>query len=157
MSDISTVQPPPPPPPSVSITLNYATIVDRFLAVLIDTIITLIIVFILSIPSGIISIVPGMRFLFIPTTWIGFLIWIFYFGYFESTSGQTIGKQILRIKVVDEQALTVVDMGRALIRNIIRIIDFLPFFYIIGIILISTNPKRQRLGDMIAKTIVLKI
>ncbi|MEM2914997.1 MAG: RDD family protein, partial [Candidatus Bathyarchaeia archaeon] len=80
---------------------------------------------------GIISIVPGIRFLFVPTTWIGFLVWVLYFGYFESTSGQTVGKQIVRIKVVDEQALTIIDMGRALVRNIVRIIDFLPFFYII--------------------------
>ncbi|MGQ9514087.1 MAG: RDD family protein [Thermoproteota archaeon] len=146
-----------PPPPPTATAPNYATIVDRFVAVLIDTIVSLLATLILSIPFGIFSMLPGMRYLFGPSTWIGFFIWVFYFGYFEGTSGQTIGKQIIGIKVVDEQTLAVVDIGRALIRNVIRIIDFLPLFYIIGILLISTNPKKQRLGDMIAKTVVLKI
>jgi len=146
--------PPPPPPPTAS---NYATIVDRFVAVLIDTILTLIAAAIIAIPIGVLSLVPGLGFFFGPTTLIGFLIWILYFGYFESTSGQTIGKQVMRIKVVDEQASTVIDLGRALIRNILRIIDFLPFFYIIGIILIFTNPKKQRLGDIAARTVVIKL
>jgi len=42
------------------------------------------------------------------------------------------------------------------VRSILRIIDSLPAIYILGIILIAATDKRQRLGDMLAKTIVVK-
>lgn len=151
----SAAPPPPPPPPPTA--LHYATIGDRFVAVLIDTIITSLVAAIIATPLGVLSLVPGLGLFFGPATLIGFLLWILYFGYFESTSGQTISKQVMKIKVVDEQALSIIDMGRALIRNVLRIIDFLPFFYIIGVILISTNPKKQRLGDIATKTVVVKL
>jgi len=87
---------------------------------------------------------------------IQFLLWLVYFTYFEGTSGQTIGKKVAHIKVVknDESKC---DVGSALIRNILRIIDHLPFIYILGMILIAATNKKQRLGDMLAKTIVVKV
>jgi ribosomal protein L40E len=47
-------------------------------------------------------------------------------------------------------------IGPAVIRNVLRIVDALPFFYIIGLILISRSDKKQRLGDSLAKTVVVK-
>jgi len=47
-------------------------------------------------------------------------------------------------------------MGASFIRNILRIIDILPFIYIIGMILIARSDKKQRLGDRAAHTIVIK-
>ena len=49
-----------------------------------------------------------------------------------------------------------VDMGRAFIRNILRIIDWLPFFYIVGFVLVESQPQKKRLGDTVARTIVVK-
>lgn len=49
------------------------------------------------------------------------------------------------------------DFGAALVRNLLRIIDSQPFIYIVGIILIAATDKHQRLGDMLAKTIVVKV
>jgi len=40
--------------------------------------------------------------------------------------------------------------------NILRIIDALPFLYIIGLIFMSRSDKKQRLGDKIARTVVIK-
>jgi len=82
-------------------------------------------------------------------------LWLIYFTYFEGTSGQTIGKKLTNIKVVKEDG-SKCDFGSALVRNILRIVDQLPFLYILGIILIAATDKRQRLGDMLAKTIVVK-
>jgi uncharacterized RDD family membrane protein YckC len=86
---------------------------------------------------------------------IQFVLWLIYFTYFEGTSGRTIGKKFAHIKVVKDDG-SKCDLGAALIRNILRIIDSLPFIYILGIILIATTNKKQRLGDMLAKTIVVK-
>jgi uncharacterized RDD family membrane protein YckC len=84
-----------------------------------------------------------------------FLLWLIYFTYFEGTSGQTIGKKFTHIRVIKENGSRC-DFGSALIRNLLRIIDHLPFLYILGIILIAATEKKQRLGDMLAKTIVVK-
>jgi uncharacterized RDD family membrane protein YckC len=83
------------------------------------------------------------------------LLWLIYFTYFEGTSGQTIGKKFTHIKVIKEDG-SKCDFGSALVRNILRIIDHLPFLYILGIILIAATEKKQRLGDMLAKTLVVK-
>jgi uncharacterized RDD family membrane protein YckC len=68
-----------------------------------------------------------------------------------------LGKRALRVKVADEQTFKAVGRGRAVTRNILRIVDLLPFFYIIGLALISTSSKKQRLGDRAARTVVLKL
>jgi uncharacterized RDD family membrane protein YckC len=89
--------------------------------------------------------------------WIGLLYFVIYIGYFtylEGSKGQTIGKMVTRIKVVREDGMPI-DMNQALTRNILRIIDGL-FAYLIGAILIWRSHKKQRLGDNIAKTIVVK-
>ena len=83
------------------------------------------------------------------------LLWVIYFTYFEGTSGQTIGKKFAHIRVVKENG-SACDFASALIRNILRIVDEQPAVYILGIILIASTEKRQRLGDMLAKTIVVK-
>ena len=87
---------------------------------------------------------------------IQFLLWLVYFTYFEGTSGQTPGKKFGHIKVLKSDG-TSCDFGAALVRNLLRIIDSLPFIYILGIILIAATDKHQRLGDMLAKTIVVKV
>ena len=83
------------------------------------------------------------------------LLWLIYFTYFEGTSGQTIGKRVTHIRVIKEDG-SKCDLGSALVRNILRIVDHLPFLYILGIILIAATEKRQRLGDMLGRTIVTK-
>jgi uncharacterized RDD family membrane protein YckC len=107
---------------------------------------------------------PGMMGTFGATGWIAgiwgiiglmWLLWLIYFTYFEGTSGQTIGKRFIHIKVIKENGSRC-DLGSAIVRNLLRIIDHLPFLYILGIILIAATEKKQRLGDMLGKTIVVK-
>jgi len=83
--------------------------------------------------------------------------WVLYFTYFEGTSGQTIGKRAVGIKVVDERNFAIIGLGRAFARNVLRIIDILPFFYIVGIISFLASVKKQCLGYMAARSIVLKL
>jgi uncharacterized RDD family membrane protein YckC len=139
---------------------NLATEGDRIVAVIIDTVIvfiaSLVILIPLAIVVGFFSFFGPFGFLFglpILFTW---LLWLLYFTYFESTSGQTFGKQIMNIRVVDESTLQRLDFGRSLVRNILRIIDWLPLFYLIGFLLIATNQKKQRIGDLAARSMVVK-
>lgn len=148
----------PPPPPSGYISPSpLADLGSRIVGGLIDYIIIGIIAAVLSF----LALAPLMMGGF-GWGWFGsifgvqFLLWLIYFTYFEGTSGQTIGKKFAHIKVVKEDGSRC-EFGSALVRSILRIVDSLPFIYILGIILIAATDKKQRLGDMLAKTIVVKV
>ena len=133
-------------------TMEYQGIGIRFVSLLIDSII-------LSIIIGVVGSIIGFGIMergMVPW-WLGllyFIIYIGYFAYLEGSRGQTIGKMITKIKVVREDGKPI-DMNQAFTRNILRIIDGL-IVYLIGAILIWRSNKKQRLGDNIAKTVVVK-
>jgi uncharacterized RDD family membrane protein YckC len=72
----------------------------------------------------------------------------------EGSKGQTVGKMVMKIKVVRADGGRI-DMIQAFTRTILRIIDGL-LVYLIGAILIWKSDRKQRLGDSIAKTVVVK-
>ncbi len=138
---------------------NYATVGDRAVAVILDTVILLIATSLFAIPIGLLGAFGTGAFplfFFGTFTLLWWLVWLVYFSFFEGTSGQTLGKQALGIRVVDEVSQRPVTMERAVLRNILRIIDWLPFLYLVGFILVETQPGNKRLGDTLAKTIVVK-
>jgi uncharacterized RDD family membrane protein YckC len=81
------------------------------------------------------------------------------FGYFWASealwSGQTIGKKVFRLRAVGDRGepLTFLQAG---IRNVVRIVDFLPYGYGVGMVVLFANGKGKRLGDLAAGTIVVK-
>ena len=84
-----------------------------------------------------------------------FLFVIFaYLILMESYVGWTIGKRILGMRVVDVSG-NKIGLSKSIIRNLLRLLDGLPAFNILGIILIATSQGKQRLGDRIAKTYVV--
>src|SRR3972149_7385809 len=83
------------------------------------------------------------------------LLFFLYYIVLEGALGATVGKMAARIKVVREDG-SPCGFGPAVVRNVLRVIDALPFLYIIGMILISRSDKKQRLGDRLAKTVVIK-
>jgi uncharacterized RDD family membrane protein YckC len=150
-----------PQPTPAGVRPNLASDGDRIVAVILDTIlifvVSLVILIPLSILIGVFSAFGSFPSLFFgPVTLLTWLLWLLYFTYFESTTGQTPGKQVMKIRVVDETTLQHLDFGLALVRNILRIIDWLPFFYLIGFLLIATTEKKQRIGDMAARSIVIR-
>lgn len=69
--------------------------------------------------------------------------------------GKTLGKHLVSIKAVsgDGTPLT----GReAVVRNVLRIVDFLPICYIVGIVVILVSDRPHRLGDRVADTTVIR-
>jgi uncharacterized RDD family membrane protein YckC len=84
------------------------------------------------------------------------LIWLGYYIILETAwNGQTIGKWVLQIRVRKELGYAP-NLWDITLRNIIRVIDFLPFGYSIGFITMFCNKSAKRLGDYAAGTIVVK-
>jgi uncharacterized RDD family membrane protein YckC len=79
---------------------------------------------------------------------------VVYFVVLEGTTGATVGKWLLKIRVVDTNGDTP-GVRRAAVRNLLRVVDALPTFNILGVVLILTSLERARFGDRIAKTRVV--
>ena len=73
----------------------------------------------------------------------------------EAYTGWTVGKLILGLRVVDGSGGKI-GLYESVIRNLLRFVDGLPAFNILGIVLIATSPSEQRFGDRIAKAYVTK-
>lgn len=69
--------------------------------------------------------------------------------------GQTLGKRLLGLRVVDAQGLRL-RPAQVVLRNLLRAIDFLPGAYLVGVTACLLNRKGQRLGDVAANTVVLR-
>jgi uncharacterized RDD family membrane protein YckC len=86
-----------------------------------------------------------------------FLVWSGYFVAFEwAWAGQTPGKRWLRLRVIREDGRPVT-FWEATARNLLRILDMEPFpFYSIGLISVFVSSRDQRLGDLVAGTVVVR-
>lgn len=91
------------------------------------------------------------------TTVDGLWLWgaaIAYFALLEGLFGQTVGKVVVGIRVTD-LAGGRIGWRPALIRNIFRVVDSFPGFYLVGALVARFSSRRQRLGDQVAGTIVV--
>jgi uncharacterized RDD family membrane protein YckC len=69
--------------------------------------------------------------------------------------GQTLGKRVLNLRVMDEQALRL-EFSQIVVRNLLRFADALPALYLVGGIACTVSRKFQRLGDLAGNTIVVR-
>jgi uncharacterized RDD family membrane protein YckC len=84
-----------------------------------------------------------------------FLMEWFYPVFFEVLwRGQTPGKKIMNIAVVNDD-LTPITWGTSIIRNLVRFADMLPAFFMFGTVSIILSKNFQRLGDLVAGTLVV--
>jgi uncharacterized RDD family membrane protein YckC len=70
-------------------------------------------------------------------------------------NGRTLGKRVLGLRVADAQGVRLT-FAQVLVRNLLRAVDSLPLFYLVGGIVCVLNPRLQRLGDIAAGTIVIR-
>lgn len=85
-----------------------------------------------------------------------FLIATGYFLVFEIVwNGQTPGKRALGIRVIRESGYPIRPID-SVIRNVVRMVDWLPLFYGIGVIVMLFNKPSRRLGDFAAGTLVVR-
>jgi uncharacterized RDD family membrane protein YckC len=68
--------------------------------------------------------------------------------------GQTLGKRLVRLRVVDARGLRL-SFAQIVLRNLLRFVDGLPVFYLVGGITALLNKRAQRLGDLAADTLVV--
>jgi uncharacterized RDD family membrane protein YckC len=86
-----------------------------------------------------------------------FLIFSSYFAFFEWIwNGQTPGKRWLKLRVIREDGRPVT-FWEAAVRNLVRTLDMMPApFYSIGLISVFVSESDQRVGDMVAGTVVVR-
>jgi uncharacterized RDD family membrane protein YckC len=143
-----------------------AGIGSRFFAVVIDTIIQYILMFAFVMPFSVwniqslgdiperLDLMPGVYLALL--LFFMFLINFGYFIFFEFFwDGQTPGKRIMGIKVRRVGGYPV-NFISALLRNLLRIVDVLPLFYVIGFITAFSNASCRRIGDWVGGTIVVR-
>jgi hypothetical protein len=70
-------------------------------------------------------------------------------------NGQTVGKRRAGLRVIGADGEPA-RFTAVLIRNLLRVVDFLPGWYAIGVVMISVTPRSQRLGDLAAGTYVVR-
>ena len=149
-----------PTPEGVDLTLTLAGLGSRFVAALTDLLI-----------QG--TVVLAAALLFVGTTafsedatasGVGAAVFfvVFFlvmFGYdilFEVlASGRTPGKRVSGIRVVRVGGQPVGFLTSS-VRNLLRLIDILPFGYLVGCIAVLASPRNQRLGDIVAGTLVVR-
>jgi uncharacterized RDD family membrane protein YckC len=89
---------------------------------------------------------------------LGLGLFIVYFGYFaifESIwNGQTPGKRVTHLRVIQESGRPIL-IWQAIVRNLMRVIDSLPFLYGVGLMTALLSKQNRRLGDFVAGTVVV--
>lgn len=84
-----------------------------------------------------------------------FFLGLAYFVLLEGLLGATLGKLAVGICVRAEDGQRC-GLQAALVRNVLRVVDVLPLFYLVGAVLVWKSETRQRLGDRVAKTVVVR-
>ena len=81
-------------------------------------------------------------------------------GYFmiseRLTGGRSFGKRLVGLRVIGADGLPLTPRA-SLVRNLLRAVDVLPGSYVVGLVSIVASPKCQRLGDLAAGTIVVRL
>ena len=142
-----------PTPEGVDLDIVLAGLGSRFAATLLDLTIQIGAIIALGMALGLGSnsgYVVGAYFVLV------FLVLFAYDIVFETwNSGRTIGKLAAGIRVVRSGGQPV-NFMTSTVRNLIRIVDFLPLFYTVGMISVIVTPRNQRLGDLAAGTYVIR-
>lgn len=83
------------------------------------------------------------------------LIWVYYIGFEMLWNGQTPGKRMSGLRVVLEGGRPISFVASA-VRNFLRIVDFLPALYGLGVLVMFVDRRARRLGDLAAGTLTVK-
>jgi uncharacterized RDD family membrane protein YckC len=142
---------------------EYAGLRERFLALLVDALFFCACFFpITRLVKGVWLMSPSDHnwvrgwFIFDPLC-LAFLVIIgLYFILLEGWPGATLGKWILGLRVIGLDGRRA-GLWKGIVRNALRLVDGLPAFSLLGVILIQRSKERTRFGDRIAGTRVIRI
>ena len=146
-------------PEQINISFQKAGIGSRFYAALLDTLLlTLILLIGYYVNRNFISELGDTL-----GNWLGALggiivfalFWGYYMVFEVTTNGQSPGKRALGLRVIKDRGYPI-GFADSAIRNLVRVVDFLPFFYGAGLITMLLTGNWKRLGDLAAGTLVVK-
>ena len=140
-------------PEGVVFSYELATPVTRALACAVDAVAASGLAYIASKVSAVAGVVS--------TDWANFLGVVLYFvisiGYSITLEwrwrGQTLGKRLFGLRVIDVHGLRL-QLAQIVLRNLLRLVDALPAFYLVGGIAALVSRNGLRLGDLAANTVV---
>jgi uncharacterized RDD family membrane protein YckC len=149
-------------PEQTSLDFAIAGIGSRFLALALDTLIQMLVGFIVGIGGSMViaalaaaapkSAVWGLAIMVL----FFFLLYFGYFAFFEIIwNGQTPGKRKAGIRVIKDSGRPLT-AAESIARNLLRIVDWLPGFYAIGIASALLTKENKRLGDLVAGSLVVR-
>jgi uncharacterized RDD family membrane protein YckC len=140
-------------PEGVGFDVNIAGLGSRSLAAIVDALVQIVIVSAVGSASG-----GGFADGGVGSAVVTVVVFLCIFGYFfvceAMFKGRTLGKRITGLRVINDQGAPA-SARQIAVRNLVRIVDFLPLAYVIGISSIATSNRAQRLGDLAAGTIVI--
>src|SRR3984893_17921756 len=149
-------------PEQTSLDFAVAGIGSRFLALAWDTLIQLLIGLVVGFGGGLT--LAGLS-IAAPKTamWAGALLILFFFflhfGYFAFFqilwNGQTPGKRKAGIRVIKDSGRPLTP-AESIARNLMRIVDWLPAYYAVGMMSAILTKENKRLGDLIAGSLVVR-
>ncbi len=84
-----------------------------------------------------------------------FFLWGYFLLFEIAWNGQTPGKRVLHVRVVRENGYPVTAVDSA-VRNLVRVVDWLPGIYAVGLLTMLLNDRAKRIGDFAAGTIVVR-
>jgi uncharacterized RDD family membrane protein YckC len=154
-------------PERVSLEYGIAGIGSRAGAVMVDTILQIVAITLVTVAltaAAALADVGGLPIdgdtlsILLVALWAlaGFMVTSGYYMVFEIVwNGQTPGKRLLNVRVIRESGYPIQPVD-SVVRNLVRIVDWLPFLYGIGALVMLFNRRSKRLGDFAAGTMVVR-
>jgi len=152
-------------PERVPLHFALASIGNRFLACAVDHLIQWLALGLILLAGIVLSNISAIQAVFASAPkWVSavmilllFLVFSSYFAFFEWLwSGQTPGKRWMKLRVIREDGRPIT-FWEAAVRNLLRVFDMVPPpFYSIGLISVFATSRDQRIGDLVAGTVVVR-
>jgi uncharacterized RDD family membrane protein YckC len=152
-------------PERVPLHFALASIGNRFLACAVDHLIQWLALGLILLAGVVLSNISAIQAVFASAPkWVSavmilllFLVFSSYFAFFEWLwSGQTPGKRWMKLRVIREDGRPIT-FWEAAVRNLLRVFDMVPPpFYSIGLISVFSTSRDQRIGDLVAGTVVVR-
>lgn len=150
-------------PENVAFGYEVAGIGSRFLAALVDTILIIVLQAIVNFTLLLLrisffdNVFEGNLSVWLVAIFslISFaLFWGYYILFEMIWNGQSPGKRWIGLRVLRTDG-TPITLIESIVRNLVRLVDFLPFFYGVGVVTMFINEQSRRLGDLAAGTLVV--
>lgn len=137
-------------PEGVALRLPAAGPVPRALAWLIDSTVRFGLLFVVGMVAAVLDRVGAGVYLIAYFA----IFWAYPILFEVLWDGQTLGKRVMSLRVISEDGAPVGWLA-SIVRNLLRTVDFLPFGYATGLVAGFFDPWGRRLGDMVARTMVI--